>query len=51
MRIKDQWNEQRILQSRSYVALLLVGLATLALVGALVWPVVTGVLGRFHSAR
>jgi penicillin-binding protein 2 len=37
MRIKDQWNEQRILQSRSYVALLLVAIATLALIGKLFW--------------
>ena len=33
MRIKDQWNEQRIYASRTFTALLLVGLLSLTLLG------------------
>lgn len=37
MRIKDQWNEQRILHGRSVVALVLVAALSIALVGKLFW--------------
>jgi penicillin-binding protein 2 len=36
MRIKDQWNEQRIYASRTFAALLLVGLLSLTLLGKLI---------------
>lgn len=37
MRIKDQWNEQRIFSSRSFAALVVMGLLSIALIGKLVW--------------
>jgi penicillin-binding protein 2 len=37
MRIKDQWNEQRIYSSRTFVALLVIGLLTLSLLAKLVY--------------
>ena len=37
MRIKDQWNEQRIFSSRSFAALVVMGLLSVALIGKLVW--------------
>jgi penicillin-binding protein 2 len=37
MRIKDQWNEQRILHSRSVVALVLVAILSATLAGKLFW--------------
>ncbi|HEX9472990.1 MAG TPA: hypothetical protein VF931_02295, partial [Steroidobacteraceae bacterium] len=36
MRIKDQWNEQRIYASRTFAALLVVGLLSLTLLGKLI---------------
>lgn len=37
MRIKDQWNEQRIFSSRSFAALVVMALLSAALIGKLVW--------------
>ena len=37
MRIKDQWNEQRIYSSRTFAALLVIGLLSLALLGKLAY--------------
>ena len=37
MRIKDQWNEQRIYSSRTFAALLIIGLLSLALLGKLAY--------------
>ena len=37
MRIKDQWNEQRILSSRTFAAVLIIGLLSLSLLGKLVY--------------
>jgi penicillin-binding protein 2 len=37
MRIKDQWIEQRILHSRSVIALVLVGVLSITLLGKLFW--------------
>jgi penicillin-binding protein 2 len=37
LRVKDQWNEQRILQGRSVIALVLVGVLSIALLGKLFW--------------
>jgi len=37
MRIKDQWNEQRIFSSRSFAALVVMSLLSVALIGKLVW--------------
>jgi len=37
MRIKDQWNEQRILSSRSFAALVIMGLLSAALIAKLVY--------------
>src|SRR6478672_428783 len=37
MRIKDQWNEQRILSSRTFAAILIIGVLSLSLLGKLVY--------------
>jgi penicillin-binding protein 2 len=37
MRIKDQWNEQRIYSSRTFAAMLIIGLLSLALLGKLAY--------------
>ena len=37
MRIKDQWNEQRIFSSRTFAALVIIGLSSLALLGKLLY--------------
>ncbi len=37
MRIKDQWNEQRIYSSRTFAALLIIGLLSLTLLGKLAY--------------
>jgi penicillin-binding protein 2 len=37
MRIKDQWNEQRIYSSRTFAALLIIGVLSLTLLGKLVY--------------
>jgi cell division protein FtsI/penicillin-binding protein 2 len=36
MRIKDQWNEQRIFASRTFAAILIIGLLSLSLLGKLI---------------
>ncbi len=37
MRIKDQWNEQRIFSSRTFAAILIIGLLSLSLLGKLAY--------------
>ena len=37
MRIKDQWNEQRIYSSRTFAAMLIIGVLSLSLLGKLVY--------------
>ena len=51
MRIKDQWNEQRIYSSRTFAAILIIGVLSLTLLGKQLewrrsgairaWPVVS----------
>jgi len=49
MRIKDQWNEQRIFASRTFAAILIIGLLSLSLLGKLIERIPKRLRGNIHG--